>query len=92
MMMAAMVKHWQAVPGWQEASLGAIGIDELRWKRPVFPGDRLRGTSEVIEKIESRSRPEMGITKFRTRLFNQDDEEVLSLISIAMRKRRPRRA
>ncbi len=89
MMMAAMVAKWQATPGWQEASLGAIGIDELRWKRPVFPGDRLRGTSEVIEKIESRSRPEMGIMKFRTRLFNQDDEEVLSLISIAMRKRRP---
>lgn len=89
MMMAAMVERWQATPGWQESSLGAMGIDELRWRRPVFPGDTLRGTSELIEKIESRSRPEMGIVKWRTRLVNQHDEEVLSLVSIAMRKRRP---
>ena len=89
MMMAAMVERWQATPGWQETSLGAIGIDELRWRRPVFPGDTLRGTSELVEKIESRSRPEMGIVKWRTRLVNQQDEEVLSLISIVMRKRRP---
>ena len=89
MMMGAMVAHWQATPGWQESSLGEMGIDELRWKRPVFPGDTLRGTSELIEKIETRSRPEMGIVKFRTQLFNQDDEPVLSLVSTAMRKRRP---
>ena len=89
MMMGAMVRHWQATPGWQESSLGAMGIDELRWRKPVFPGDTLRGTSELIEKIESRSRPEMGIVKFRTRLLNQHDEEVLSLVSTAMRKRRP---
>ncbi|BAK66392.1 MaoC-like dehydratase [Sphingobium sp. SYK-6] len=89
MMMAAMVERWQAVPGWQEQSLGAMGIDELRWKRPVFPGDVLRGSSELIEKIASRSRPEMGILKWQTRIVNQHDEDVLSLISIAMQKRRP---
>jgi len=89
MMMGAMVEHWQATPGWQESSLGTMGIDELRWRHPVFPGDTLRGTSELIEKIESRSRPEMGIVKWRTRLLNQHDEEVLSLVSTVMRKRRP---
>lgn len=89
MMMGAMVRRWQDTPGWQETSLGGMGIDELRWKRPVFPDDTLRGEAQLIEKIESRSRPEMGITKWRTRLFNQHEEEVLSLVTIAMRKRRP---
>jgi acyl dehydratase len=89
MMMGAMVRHWQATPGWQEGSLGAMGIDELRWRKPVFPGDTLHGKSELIEKIASRSRPEMGIVKFRTTLTNQHGEEVLSLVSTAMRKRRP---
>ncbi|HWJ68917.1 MAG TPA: MaoC family dehydratase [Sphingobium sp.] len=89
LMMGAMVERWQQVPGWQEQSLGAMGIDELRWRHPVFPGDVLRGTNELIEKIASRSRPQMGIIKWRTKLFNQDEKEVLSLISIVMQKRRP---
>ena len=89
MMMGAMVERWQQVPGWQEHSLGAMGIDELRWRRPVHPGDVLRGTSVLVEKVKSRSRPEMGILKWRTRLVNQDDNDVLSLISIVMQKRRP---
>lgn len=89
MMMAAMVERWQQVPGWQAQSLGAMGIDELRWRRPVFPGDTLRGTSELIAKLERRSRRDMGILKWQTRLVNQDDVEVLSLISIAMQRRRP---
>lgn len=88
MTMAAMVKQWHATPGWQETSLGALGIDELRWKRAVYPGDTLKGTSELVEKIESRSRPEMGIVKWQTRVTNQEDVEVLSFISITMRKRK----
>jgi acyl dehydratase len=89
MMMGALVEHWQRTPGWQEASLGAMGIDDLRWKRPVFPGDTIRGTLKLIEKIESRSRRDMGILRWQTRLYNQNEEEVLSLISIAMQRRRP---
>jgi len=89
MMMGALVRHWQQTPGWQEASLGALGLDELRWRKPVFPGDTLHGVTEVIEKIESKSRPEMGILKMRMQLVNQHDEEVLSLVSVVLRKRRP---
>jgi acyl dehydratase len=90
MMMGAMVERWQQMPGWQDQSLGAMGIDDLRWRRPVFPGDTLRGTCELIERIASRTRPEMGINKWRTTLINQNDEPVLSLVSIVMQKRRPR--
>ena len=41
-------------------SLGSPGIDELRWLKPVFPGDTLRVRSSIVSKKESRSRPDMG--------------------------------
>ena len=85
MFVAEMQKH----PDAQAASLGAIGIDELRWLRPVRPGDTLRGTSEIIEKKASRSRPEMGVIKSRVTLFNQADEPVMTMIPITMVRTRP---
>ena len=85
MFVAEMQKH----PDAQAASLGAIGIDELRWLRPVRPGDTLRGTSEIIEKKASRSRPEMGIIKSQVTLFNQADEPVMTMIPITMVRTRP---
>lgn len=88
--MKMFVAEMQKTPGHQEASLGAIGVDELRWLRPVRPGDRLRGTSEVIEKIASRSRPEMGIIKSRITVFNQQDEPVMTMIPITLFRTRPR--
>ena len=75
--------------GHQDASLGAMGIDELRWLRPVRPGDTLRGTSEVVEKKASRSRPEMGIIKSKVTIFNQQDEPVMTLMPIALFRTRP---
>ncbi len=89
MMMAMMVRHWQQTPGGQEASLGAIGVDELRWLRPCYPGDLLRGETELIEKIPSKSRPEMGIIKTKISVFNQKDEVVMTLVPIAMWRTRP---
>ena len=82
--MKMMVAMWQRNPGIQAASLGALGVDELRWLQPVRPGDALRGVSEVIELKASRSRPEMGIVKTHITLFNQRDEPVLSMKPIAM--------
>lgn len=87
--MKMMVAQWQRNPGMQAASLGALGIDELRWLQPVRPGDTLRGTSEVIETKASRSRPEMGIVKTHITLFNQRDEPVLSMKPIGMFRTRP---
>lgn len=82
--MKMMVARWQKEPGVQAASLGAIGVDELRWLRPVRPGDTLRGTSEVVETKASKSRPEMGVVKSRITLFNQRDEPVMTMIPIVM--------
>jgi acyl dehydratase len=74
------------------ASLGSPGIDELRWLRPVYPGDTLRCESEVIEKRPSASRPEMGLTRSRTTVFNQDDVAVMSFVSNGMIRTRPQAA
>ena len=68
----------------QQAGLGSPGVDELRWLKPVYPGDTLRCETEVFEKRRSASRPEMGIFKSRAKVFNQHDEPVLSMTSIGM--------
>ncbi|GAB5347634.1 MaoC family dehydratase [Alteriqipengyuania sp. 357] len=63
------------------ASLGSPGIDQLRWIKPVYPGDTLRVESELIEKRQSRSKPHMGFTKNRQTVFNQHDEPVMEMVS-----------
>lgn len=72
------------------ASLGGIGVDELRWLKPVHPGDTLRCETEITEKTPSRSRPEMGSFRSRMTVFNQNDVAVLTFITIALVKTRPR--
>lgn len=52
------------------------GFDELRWPRPVRPGDELRVESEVLEVRPSKSRPEQGLIKVRTNTLNQNGEVV----------------
>jgi acyl dehydratase len=56
------------------------GVDELRWPKPVRPGDRLRIECEVVEVRPSRSRPEQGLVKLKTTTLNQNDEPVLIFI------------
>jgi acyl dehydratase len=57
-----------------------VGMDELRWPRPVRPGDRLHLESEVLETRPSRSRPEQGLVKMRTTTLNQNDEAVQIIV------------
>ncbi len=89
MMMAMTVAHMQEQPGVQEASFGGMGMDELRWPRPVYPGDVLRCETEVLEKTPSRSKPDRGIVRMRTSVFNQDDAPVMTMIAILMIRTRP---
>ncbi len=81
MVMAMIVRHVQAQPGRQDASGGAAGVEDLRWFKPVYPGDRLSCESEVLEKIALRSRDDMGIVKVRTSAFNQQGEIVLQMVA-----------
>jgi len=66
-----------------------LGFDDLRWPIPVYPGDVLRIESEVLEVRTSKSRPDRGVIKTRTRTFNQHDQVVQEVISNAMVPRRP---
>lgn len=66
------------------ASLGSPGLESLQWKKPVYPGDVLRVETELFEKRRSKSRPEMGITKNRVQVFNQNDELVLVSINLGL--------
>jgi acyl dehydratase len=52
------------------------GFDELRWPRPVRPGDELRVESEVLEVRPSKSRPDQGLVKVRTTTLNQNGDAV----------------
>lgn len=65
------------------------GFDELRWPRPVRPGDELRVESEVLAVRRSRSRPEQGVVKVRTTTFNQDGQVVQVSVSNLIVPRRP---
>lgn len=78
--MRLMVDHWQAT-GFGEASMGGAGMDQIRWHRPVYPGDVLCAEAEVLEKTPSRSKPDRGFVKSRWKLYNQKDDAVLELVS-----------
>lgn len=86
MTMAMLVENMKDHP---QASLGAAGIDELRWLKPVYPGDVLRCESEVLDKRESRSNPAIGSLRSEMRVFNQDDVMVMRFIAHALIRRRP---
>jgi len=69
--------------------LVGAGLDELRWPRPVRPGDELHLESEVIAVRPSSSRPGQGIIKMRTTTFNQKDEPVQIMIANLVVPARP---
>ena len=86
MTMAVIARH---VVDDEQAGLGSPGIDELRWRRPVYPGDTLHVHGTIVDKTPSRSKPHMG--SFRTEMIvtNQDDQAVMTFTSIVLIRRRP---
>jgi hypothetical protein len=85
MAMRMMVDHWAKIG---HSGLGSPGLDELRWLRPVYPGDTLKMETELLAKRLSQSRPEMGLIKSISRVYNQDDVLVMSFISNGLVGRR----
>jgi acyl dehydratase len=67
-----------------------MGFEDMRWPAPVYPGDELRIETEVLEMRASKSRPDRGVMKLRTRTLNQNDEAVQELVAYAMVPRRSR--
>ena len=86
MTMAVIARH---VVDTEQAGLGSPGIDELRWLKPVYPGDRLTVRGKIIESTPSRSKPQIGVIRSENTVTNQDDVPVMRFISIVMMQRRP---
>jgi acyl dehydratase len=86
MMMRMLVENMSAI---QQAGLGSPGLDELRWLKPVYPGDTLRIETEDIDKTPSRSKPDLGSFRTRATIFNQGDVPVMTVVSIGLIHRRP---
>lgn len=61
------------------ANLGSPGGDELRWDKPVFPGDELSVRATVIEARRSESRPDRGVVRTLIEVLNQKKEVVMSM-------------
>lgn len=86
MTMAVLARH---VVAHEQAGLGSPGIDELRWTKPVYPGDTLHVRGKILDKTPSRSKPDMGSYRTYTSVTNQDDQLVMSFTSIVLIRRRP---
>ncbi len=67
---------------------GAPGIEEVKWLRPVLPGDVLRCRVEVTESKASKNRPEIGLARFHTQMLNGRDEVVMTQLNWIMIGRR----
>jgi acyl dehydratase len=66
-----------------------LGMTDVKFPKPVFHGDTIRVTTEVVGKRESRSRPDAGIVELLHRAFNQNGEMVAECRRQAMMRRRP---
>lgn len=73
----------------QSASMGSPGVDQLRWVKPVFPGDTLHLRGEVVEARVSQSKPDRGVITSRYEMRNQRGETVLTMQAKGMYARRP---
>jgi len=71
------------------AGIGSPGVDQIRWLRPVYPGDTLRVETLLAEVRPSRSKPDMGSIHSEVTVFNQNDEPVMTMKSIGLVRRRP---
>ena len=90
-----------AASGWQTASATmrlivdggmlagvGLGVDELRWHKPVYPGDTLRVVAECAAKRATPEKPH-GVIHFKIATYNQHDEKVMSHVAIVLVQKRP---
>ena len=85
--MRLMVEHYSR----RTVSLGSPGVENIRWVKPVRPGDTLAYRRTVLESRASATRPGVGLVKHRWEALNQDGELVLSMEGWGMFGRRPAR-
>jgi acyl dehydratase len=76
--------------GYGDTPIVGIGIDELRWRQVVRPGDTLRTTREIVELRRSASKPDRGVIRTRVTVLNQRDETVMTYYSLGQVRARSR--
>lgn len=72
-------------------TIANLGMSEVKFPKPVFHGDTLHATTEIMSKRRSRSRPDAGIVVFRHRAFNQRDELVAECLRQGFMRAKPKR-
>lgn len=85
LMMRMFADHYLS----KASSLGSPGIDEIRWPRPVRPGDTLRVRVNILDARLSRSKPDRGIVNTLAEVLNQNGEVVMSLKAATIIRARP---
>lgn len=73
----------------RSASMGSPGVDEIRWLKPVRPGDTLKARATILEVVCSRSKPDRGHMRAAYEVFNQNGEKVMTVVSRGIYGRRP---
>jgi acyl dehydratase len=84
LMMRLLTEHFLS----SVASLGSPGIDELRWLKPVRPGDLLSLRVTIREATLSRSKPDRGMVRSFIEVVNQTDAVVMTLVAMILVGRR----
>jgi acyl dehydratase len=70
------------------ASMGAPGVDEVRWLKPLRPGTQIRVRTTVLDKRASNSRPELGFVKMQYEVLDEQDAVLTTMVSSMMMVRR----
>ena len=73
----------------ESSALASPGVDEIRWLKPVRPGDVLKGRLTVIDVTPSRSKPDRGLVRHACELSNQRGEVVMTMRTLALFSRKP---
>lgn len=73
----------------RESLVALLGLNDVRFRSPVFPGDSLRLKSVVAEKRESRSRPDSGIAVYEDQVVNNSQKVVVEFRRTVLLKKRP---
>jgi acyl dehydratase len=70
------------------ASMGAPGVDEVNWHRPLRPGTRIRARATVLETRASNSKPTVGLIKFKFEMIDEADAVIMTQVNTLMMGRR----
>ncbi len=87
--MSASLRLWLALGIFQHCSLGSPGLDNVRFVRPVRPGDTIHVVTEIVEVKDLASKPDRGFARIRQTTYNQRNEPVMSMETGIFLKRRP---